>query len=496
MICAVSVIYVAFMLPLGFAPDEAEHAYRAYQLSLGTLFPAVVSCLTHPDLLPCKFHFPGHLVPHRRVGGQVSAGLYQVFQTVTALAPPAVAVPAGTLPAVNFDPAVYNAAAGAALAGPTLFAHFENTALYSPVNYLPQTLVFWLARTLSQPAIATLFAARLVMGLVWGSLVTAAVALTPRWKWQFALAVLVPTELAQGATLSADAMALALSAVTIAYALALADRDGPLSTWALARLSGLCLLLGLLKVPVPFVVPGVLVVVWPVLGSHLRERAGRLAVLALPAIAAAAWWNLSLGADFVPYRNTVFPQNEQVYISQSGQLHHLLTHISDIPSILWETAIKGDLFNLNGLVGTIGQDGRSGPLPEWFALIWLAVFAALTIASGEGPGLTRRLRGLLAGSFVVYMLVTALGLYLTATALGADHVNGIHGRYYTPMLALAVPLLAGLGGARVRIGERAIAWTVMAVSLAAMLTLFVHTSEAFYQQEPWQSLPRVVSALF
>lgn len=494
MICAVSVIYMAFMLPLGFAPDEAEHAYRAYQLSLGNLLPQVVSCLTHPNLLPCKFHFAGHLVPHRRVGGQVSAGLYHAFQTVTNLV--TLPAPHGGTPEVSFNPAVYNAAAGAALSGPTLFAHFENTALYSPVNYLPQTLVFWVARTLSQPAIATLFAGRLVMGIVWGSLVTVAVALTPRWKWQFALAVLVPTELAQGATLSADAMSLALAAVTIAYALAVADRDGPITNWALARLAGLCLLLGLLKVPVPLVVAGVLVVVWPVLGSSLRERAPRLAVLALPGTAASVWWNLALGADFVPYRNTVFPPDVQAYISQSGQLHYLFTHIFDIPSILWETAIKGDLLNLNGLVGTVGQDGRSGPLPEWFALAWLAVFAVLVIAGGEGPGLPRRLRGLLAGSFVVYVLVTMLGLYLTATALGADHVNGIHGRYYTPLLGLALPLLGGLGGSRQRIGERAIAWTVMAVSLAAAITLFFHTSESFYHQAPWQSVPRVWGALF
>jgi hypothetical protein len=485
-ISAISVIYMAFVLPLGFAPDEAEHAYRAYQLSLGSLFPQLVSCIAHPHLLPCMFHFPGPFVPNHRVGGQISASLYRALQAATQSIPG----PPG------FNPKVYGIAPASSLAGATLFAHFENTAIYSPVNYLPQTVVFWLGRTLSQPPIATLFAARLAAGVAWASMVTASVALVPRWKWLFALALLVPTELAQAATLSADSMSFALAALTTAYALRLADADVTASRSQLSRLAVLCLLVGLLKVPIPLVVLAVIVIVWPVLGTG-RERLARGAVVVVPGALAGAWWNIAAGRYFVPYRNTVFPAKVQAYISQSAQTSHLLSHLYDVPSLLWQTAIKGDLFNINGLVGTVGQDGRSGPLPEWFGLLWVGVFALLAIASADGPNPTARLRGLLAGTFVVYALVTALGLYLTATGVGDNHVNGIHGRYYTPLLALAIPLLAGLGGTRVRLSERWIGRVVMLGSTAAAVTLFAHTAYSFYNhQAPWQVLPRVFGALF
>ena len=105
----------------------------------------------------------------------------------------------------RFDPRSYAPLLAATFGGSRLvYAHFENTALYSPANYLPQIVVFWIARNVGEPIVATLFTVRLVGGLVWAALVSAAVAIVPRWKWLFSLVVLVPTALAQGSAISAD----------------------------------------------------------------------------------------------------------------------------------------------------------------------------------------------------------------------------------------------------------------------------------------------------
>jgi uncharacterized membrane protein len=482
-IAAISVLYMTFVVPLGAAPDEAEHAFRVYQLSLGTLFPKIVSCAIHPHLAPCRARIPGRLVPDRRAGGQISAALHQVFRRLFWRA------------GKRFDPRVYARELGATLSGsPTFFANFENTALYSPANYLPQTLVFWVGRQLSQSVIATLFEARLLTGIVWASLATASVALVPRWKWLLALAVLVPTALAQGPTLSADSVALGIAALTIAYALRLAERGRPPRHAELAALAALGLFVGLLKAPVPLVMLAALAILWPVLGTR-TARLRRAALTVVPAIVAAAWWNLAAAAYFVPYRNIVLPASQRVRISQAAQARHLLTHLYDVPALLWRTAIGGHLFRLDGVVGTVGPDPRSGSLPEWFALVWLASFAVLAIGSSEGPGPPRRLRALLAGTLVVYLLATALALYLTWTAVGAGVIDGISGRYFTPTLTLFVPLLAGLGGPRLRIGQRTVALAVMVASTVGTVTLFAHTAQYFYHEAPWQVVPRVASAL-
>jgi uncharacterized membrane protein len=483
-VAGVSVLYMAFVVPLGAAPDEAEHAFRAYQLSLGTLFPQIVSCAKHPNLLPCKVHYPGHLVPHRRVGGRISAALYQVFKRL------------GRGGGSHFNPRVYTRELGKALGGSaTVYANFENTALYSPANYVPQTVVFWIGRELSMSVIATLLVARVVTGIVWAGLVTASVALVPRWKWLFALVVLVPTALAQGPTLSADSMTLGLAALTIAYALRLAERGAPPRNAELAALGALGLLVGMLKAPLPLVMLAALVIVWPVLGRH-RGRVGRVAVIAIPAIVAAAWWNVETDAAyFVPYRNAIFPPSEQVYISQAGQAHYLLTHLYDVPALLWQTAVNGHLFRLDGVVGTLGPNPLTGSLPEWFALLWLALFVVLAVGSSEGVAPRWRLRLWLAGTVVAYVLLVALALYLTWTAVGNGRIDGISGRYFTPALTLLIPLLAGLGGTRVRFGQSTVARAVMITTTLAAVALFVHTAQHFYHQAPWQVVPRVVSAL-
>ena len=189
-LAVVSVLYMALVLPLGRGTDEAQHAFRAYQLSLGHLFPQLVSCSRRPIVLPCKVHYPGRLVPHKRTGGAISTTLYDVYARLARLA--------NRSRVTRFYPHAYLSGLTKTLGGPTIFAHFENTAIYSPINYLPQTLMMFIGRASSASVIATLFSARLLTGFVWAALVTAAVAITPRWKWLFVLVGLVPTALAQG----------------------------------------------------------------------------------------------------------------------------------------------------------------------------------------------------------------------------------------------------------------------------------------------------------
>jgi len=141
----------------------------------------------------------------------------------------------------------------------------------------------------------------------------------------------------------------------------------------------------------------------------------------------------------VPYRNIVYGPATRVLVSQSRQEHYLLAHVFKLPVILWTTAVHGHLFMLWEVVGTLGEVG----LPEWFAIVWLALFVALAIGS-EGPGVGRAARGWIAGMLAVYFLGTALALYLTWTALGAGEISGMHGRYFTLVLIFAVPMLAAL----------------------------------------------------
>jgi hypothetical protein len=488
-LAGLSVLYMALVLPLGRGTDEAQHAFRAYQLSLGHLFPQLVSCSRRPIVLPCKIHYPGRLVPHKRTGGVISASLYDVYTRLQNLAQ-------RRGEGSHFNPHVYLSGLSKTLGGPTIFAHFENTAIYSPVNYLPQTLMMFIGRETSASVVATLFSARLLTGFVWAALVTAAVAIAPRHKWLFVLVGLVPTAIAQGSMLATDSISLGLAPFTVAIALRLADRGTPLRGRELAPLSGLCVALALLKVPMPVLVLGIAAVAWPALGAG-AARARRLAVLIVPALAAALWWTVASSRYYVPYRNTIFQAAEQVNVNPAHQETYLLAHLYDVPALLWQTLTHEGLFRLDGLVGTIGQDGGAGPLPEWFAIVWLVVLIGLAAISGEGKATGRGRRLSMVGTVLLFGLAGALGTYVTWNAVGASTINGIHGRYYTPALILLVPIFAGLaaGPAHWRHRGAIVAPVVMALTLAGVLTVFARTSAFYYHQAPWEALSRVVSVV-
>lgn len=473
---------MTLVVPLGSGPDEPEHTYRAFQLALGDLFPSMVSCVGHATRVACLGD-SGRLAPPNRAGGPVPPVLIATFDQLYRL------FHHGLLPN-HFKASDYTKLLSSTLGGNARrFANFENTALYSPVNYLPEIVVFWIAQHTSESVLAALFTARLVTGIVWAALVTAAVAVTPRWKWLFSIVVLVPTALSQSAVINADAASLGVVALTAAYVLRLVDRGVP-RAYQLALLALLGLVLGLMKLPLIVVLVAALAILWPVLGAG-RQRAWRAGVIALPGLAAAIWWNLASNAYFVPYRNIVYGVVDRVHISQAAQEHYILAHAYKLPEIVWTSAAHGHLFMLWEVVGTLGEAG----LPEWFAIIWIVAFVALAIGS-EGPGVGRAARWWIAGVLVIYFLGTALALYLTWTQVGAPQISGMHGRYFTLVMVFAIPLLAGLGGGRIQHHQRAIAAAAVIISGLSAATMFLYASYHYYGQGPWQVVPKLTSVLF
>ncbi|MGD0980971.1 MAG: DUF2142 domain-containing protein [Solirubrobacteraceae bacterium] len=483
-IAVLSALYMGLVVPIGFGPDEAEHILRAYQVSLGHVLPQVVDCTMHHHLFSCRGNLNGRLVPKRRAGGEVSLGLLNVLDHLYT-------VSHHKSKPLHFKATDYAPVLSATLGSKLAFGHFENTALYSPVNYIPAAIVFWFARHVNEPVIGAIFAARLFTGFVWAIVVTAAVAITPRWKWLFSLVVLVPTALSQATVISADSAALGIVALSTAYVLYLADRGSALSRYEIALLSLLGLLIGLLKFPLVLVLVALIALLSGVLGTGAGRRL-RVAAIAIPGVVAAVWWDIASNAYFVPYRDVVYQPKNRVFISQAKQEHYLLSHLLKIPALFWNTAIGGHLFRLDEVAGTVGEWG----LPEWFAITWLVLFVLLACASDEGPGVGRTVRGWISWTLVTYFLATVIAIYITWTAVGASQISGMHGRYFTLVLVLAVPLFAGLGGRRLRINPRITAYAVMLISALSAAWMFSYTAQRYYAKPPWWVFAHVTSVLF
>ena len=135
-------------------------------------------------------------------------------------------------------------------------------------------------------------------------------------------------------------------------------------------------------------------------------------------------------------------------------------------------------------------------MPEWFAIAWLVLFVLLACGSNEGPGVGRTVRGWISWTLVTYFLATVIAIYITWTAVGASQISGMHGRYFTLVLVLAVPLFAGLGGRRLRINSRITAYSVMVISALSAAWMFSYTAQRYYAKPPWWVFAHVMSVLF
>ncbi len=171
------------------APDEYSHFYRAYHISEG--------------------HLTARLFDHR-VGAELPKSLKKLLM---------------------FNHLPFNTEARAdaqlfrqALEIPLLkddrtFVDFNNTALMSPLPYLPEATVIAIGRLAHTRPILLVYAGRLANLLTWVLLVFLAIRAAPAGKWLIAVLALMPMSIFLAASLSYDACTIGLAYLTTAFLL-------------------------------------------------------------------------------------------------------------------------------------------------------------------------------------------------------------------------------------------------------------------------------------
>lgn len=411
--------YMAFAMPMGFILDEPNHAFRAYELSEGKILPQI------REVKPSHINDPG-----LRVGDEIPVAL---VGNLLATADRQFELSKGifytnTYYREHHEDKLYP--------HQIMFRSFENTVLYSPVMYAPQSLGFLVGRSLDLPVVSTLFLSRLMAGFAWTLLAVLAVRLLPLMKWLAVMAIFIPTNLGQAATLSADSMINAITILFICVLLryVLLKRSLVRSDYVLVILTSM--LLGLVKPPAPLLLALVPVVLYRHLTGTRLRRALIGSALILPGLALAGAWNAVISHYSVPYRNVAL--KDVVKVDTHGQAQYVLTHLTEMPGVLWETQEKAALLNVGGAFATVGTMF----FPLWAVFAWLGAFLGVTAMQKVWPGLWIR-SSFLAG--LVAMIVAIAGLvYVSWSAVGASMIEGIQGRYYTSLSLLLVPVFAGV----------------------------------------------------
>lgn len=435
---AVSLLY-AVILPPFEVPDELAHFAKAAQLAYWA-YPSVHQGEQVGAMLP---HPLWHLTQDWRPGSQ--------GQTVTPLA---------------VSRALSGLTARAA-AGPAAFTDLAYLGSYPPVLYWPQALGLRGAAMAGLPPLAQFYAGRLAAGLLAVAIILGALVLLPLGRRAVLGVAVLPGISSQLATYSADSMIFALAFLTIAMVLHAQARP---ASRARLVLPVLIPLLTLAKgVYLPLAACGLA-------GRGAWRRASLAWLLAGTAVGLAAfvlWFGVLAGGDmirqhFVSHRTL----QHVVSAAPAAQAGFMAAHPVFAGRMIITTLLQRmPVYGLE-VVGRFGLLSVLLPLPLYGLGAAVAVCGAA--AHDAMPG--RVQRGVWLGLALIVALLVHVALYLTASTLGEDYVEGVQGRYLVPALPLVMLALLWRGGPRVMRGLDAVwpwaACLLMAGGLATAAVAF------------------------
>ena len=394
-------ILLVFITPPFQTPDEPAHFYRAFQIS-------------EFKIMPQK--------QENKVGGELPVSLKNTVEksmgSVTFYPERKVSIPEILL-ALNIQLNSHKRE----------FLEFSNTARYSPVAYIPQTLGIILGKLFNSSPVFLMYLGRLFNMVFWVFFVYFAIKLTPVSKWLFFLLALTPMSMFISASLSADVLtngtAFLLISLILKYSL---DDNAGLDKSNLLSIFLLSVVLSLTK-QIYFLIPFMFLII-PVkkIGSKTKYFAIFFSLIFVSLFAVSIW--------FLAIKDIIVPLKSDISTIQQA------TYVFNNPMKFLEISIK-TLSSKKFISHFIGQLGWLDTEMSWFFLLpyfFMLIFTALTDNTGDKI-LTSKHKMIMAAALFASIILICLSQYLTWTPVGRTRIQGIQGRYFIPLSPMIFLLL-------------------------------------------------------
>jgi uncharacterized membrane protein len=313
--------------------------------------------------------------------------------------------------------------------------YFPNTALYSPVSYLPQALGIRLMRFFpSVSPLMLLYAARICNLVACISLCYWAIKITSIGKWAFFLLALAPMTVFQAASASGDAIVMGLAFLAAAWFLRTLEQTRPMRVRELAFLVALAAALALVKPPYAILV-ALFIAVPSSKFSSKRHQYLFITILLLVTGSLVTGWALIAHSLYVPAQ-------PDAHVDPAGQLHYMLGnpfhYLRAVLVTHGTTASDGLLIQFVGVLGWLDT-----PIPLWSVVLYYSLFLLALFPQQRTvlPSCPHRWFAL--SLWIVAFEAVDVLLYLTWTKIGDTRIQGLQGRYYLPLAPLLI--IAGYG---------------------------------------------------
>lgn len=381
---AAGIVYL-LVVPYGAGADETAHMMRAYEIAQGHL-------LSGKGEFGNARRMDGNLAPVDQIRSYSDTGVYRGLE---------------------------------ADAGHLQTYIFPNTAIYSPVTYLPQVAGLWVAGVFTKQIFWLSFSAK-AAGLLFSLLaVSAAFTYLPVRKYCLLVLAMLPMFLHQSAVITGDCFLNGMAVLFPAYVLYLAyryegnvGRTQVMALYAGAVLLGLCKLIYLPLAMLVFLVPE------QGFASPKTRRRILTGAFAVACAASLFWFVLSSG--YLWPKEGVDAAAQAVYV-----LRHPLRYLFTV----MQTVLTGfDVAYWQFFGERLGALNLSSDRTAYYAC---ALLLTLFCLEKEDTIQIRKKDKLIL--FLTAAAVTGLVFtseYLQYTPVAAEYIDGIQGRYFIPVALL------------------------------------------------------------
>ncbi len=391
-------------------PDEINHFFRAYQISEG-YFKSIKL--------------------NDRVGGYIpeSLGLFTDSYRLFTLNP---------YSKLNFD---YLSSTKKISLQPEkkIFKDFPNTALYSPVSYICQSITIYFLRIFNCRPFYLLYASRITTLISWIILVYFSIKILPVNKMLFAFLALLPMSLSINSSISADVMTNGLSFLFIAYILKVAFKNEHFTKKDFLIISIIVIFLGFAKLI--YVALVLLFLIIPKSKfSSIKTYSMVFILLLVLGIGSSVIWKRNIDSLYTPYDKYSKQYRDDTIIADGVDMGKQINFINEnkLRTIKIFVHSYRDEFNYMTVsyIGILGWGDTN--LPNWFIIInYIIIFLLVITANVEKFSFNIYQRALLLLVFIFITILIMLSQYLSWDKVGSTNVYPLIGRYFIPVFPLA-----------------------------------------------------------
>ena len=316
--------------------------------------------------------------------------------------------------------------------GDTFYEGGSYMAVYSPIPYIPQAITIFFLDLITNNVAVMFYGARIANLIVAILMLYLAMKIIPFGKKAILYLVIIPTTMAQIASMSPDAMTITSCVLFIAYILKILNRDSVVSKKDTLILTGLGILVALCKIVyIPFVLLALLIPSRKYSSKKYRII-NSILMITIPIVINLIWLKIAGTHLELIDNNKSSIQTSFIFSNILEYIRIALFTVENCFSTLITELFGGVLLH-NDLV----NNGMFVTLPMIIVLIFEVLF---------DKDIKERLdcKAMVYFSIIIFIILGAIAtsLYVQWSPYKWYYINGIQGRYF---IAILLPFILLLG---------------------------------------------------